>query len=102
MSSAPGSETWGRYFETVLEDPDYLDRVRDEIRPGPLAAGELSDPRPNQGDWWSNRSTGARALDWLPGAGDRRRAGFVKEFDLLERIVPSEVRAAPRPRSRPR
>ena len=94
-------ETWGRYFETVLEDPAYLDRVRDEIKSrGPLAAGELSDPRPNQGDWWSNRSTGARALDWLFRTGElgiRRRAGFVKEFDLLERIVPSEVLGRPTP-----
>ena len=94
-------ETWGRYFKSVLEDPAYLDRVRDEIKSrGPLAAGELSDPRPNQGDWWSNRSTGARALDWLFRTGElgiRRRPGFVKEFDLLERIVPSEIMNRPTP-----
>ncbi len=94
-------ETWGRYFEAVREDPAYLDRVRDEIKSrGPLAAGELSDPRPNQGDWWSNRSTGARALDWLFRTGElgiRRRPGFVKEFDLLERIVPGEILNRPTP-----
>ncbi len=88
-------ETWGRYFKSVIEDPAYLDRVRDEIKSrGPLSAGELSDPRPNQGDWWSNRSTGARALDWLFRVGElgiRRRPGFVKEFDLLDRIVPGEI-----------
>ncbi|MEM9175525.1 MAG: crosslink repair DNA glycosylase YcaQ family protein [Myxococcota bacterium] len=94
-------ETWGRYFKTVLDDPAYLDRVRDEIKSrGPLVAGELTDPRPNQGDWWSNRSTGARALDWLFRVGElgiRRRPGFVKEFDLLERIVPVEILNRPTP-----
>ena len=94
-------ETWGRYFKTVLEDPVYLDRVRDEVKSrGPIAAGELEDPRPNQGDWWSNRSTGARALDWLFRIGElgiRRRPGFVKEFDLLERIVPGEILNRPTP-----
>lgn len=94
-------QTWGRLHRTALEDPGYVERVLDEIRSrGSLAAGELSDPRPADGEWWGSRSAGALALDWLFRIGEvgvRRRPGFVKEFDLLERIVPEEVRRRPTP-----
>ena len=72
--------------------PFALDEVKAR---GPIAPGELSDPRPNSGDWWGSRSGGALALDYLFRVGEvgvRRRPGFVKEFDLLERIVPAEIR----------
>ena len=94
-------ETWGRLYRSALADPGYVERVLDEVKSrGPLAAGELSDPRPNHGDWWGSRSAGALALDWLFRIGEvgvRRRPGFVKEFDLLERIVPREIRRRPTP-----
>ena len=93
--------TWGRLNRIAREEPDYVARVLDEVKArGPLAAGELSDPRPNAGDWWGSRSGGALALDYLFRVGEvgvRRRPGFVKEFDLLERIVPAEVLRQPTP-----
>ena len=60
----------------------------------------MADPRRRDGEWWGSRSLGSIALDWLfriGAVGIRRRGNFVKEFDLLERIVPAEVLARPTP-----
>jgi uncharacterized protein len=88
--------TWGRLYRIARDEPGYVDSVLAEIKArGPLSAGELSDPRPRSGSWWGSRSAGALALDWFFRIGEvgvRRRPGFVKEFDLFERIVPAEVR----------
>ena len=100
-AAAREGATWGRLYRAALKDPGYVERVLDEIKSrGPLKAGELSDPRPNDGDWWGSRSGAAVALDWLFRIGEvgvRRRPGFVKEYDLLERIVPKDVRRRPTP-----
>lgn len=100
-SRARDGKTWGHLYRMAREEPDYVARVLDEVKArGPIAAGELSDPRPNKGDWWGSRSAGSIALDWLFRIGElgvRRRPGFVKEFDLLERIVPGEIRRRPTP-----
>ena len=93
-------QTWKGLVRFAAENTRYVDEVLDQVRERPLAPGELEDPRPNSGDWWGSRSDGSAALDWLFRVGEvgiRRRPGFVKEFDLLERIVPSEVRAQPTP-----
>lgn len=93
--------TWERLYRIAQEDPGYIAAVLQEVKSGgPMAARELTDPRPHSGDGWGSRSTGALALDWLFRTGEvgvRRRPGFVKEFDLLERIVPEEVRRRPTP-----
>lgn len=93
--------TWGRLYRIAREEPGYIDGVLSEVKArGRLAAGELSDPRPGSGDWWGSRSAGALALDWLFRVGElgvRRRPGFVKEYDLLDRIVPNEVLKRPTP-----
>ena len=71
-----------------------------QVSERPLTAGELEDPRRRDGEWWGSRSLGSIALDWLfriGAVGIRRRGNFVKEFDLLERIVPAEVLARPTP-----
>ncbi len=98
---ARDGETWGRLYRIAQEDSGYVESVLSEIKArGPLVSGELSDPRPNSGDWWGSRSGGALALDWLFRIGElgiRRRPGFVKEFDLLDRIVPAEIRGRPTP-----
>ena len=88
--------TWGRLYKAAMREPGYVENVLAEVKArGPIKAGELSDPRPNKGDWWGSRSAGALALDWLFRIGEvgvRRRPGFVKEFDLFERIVPAVIR----------
>ncbi len=93
-------ETWGHLSEFAAKEADYIAEVLAQVRDRPLAPGELRDSRPRKGAWWGDRSHGSVALDWLFRIGEvgiRRRTGFVKEFDLLDRIVPAEIRALPTP-----
>lgn len=93
-------QTWKHLVTFAEKNASYLDEVLDQVRERPLAPGELEDPRPRDGEWWGDRSEGSTALDWLFRIGEvgiRRRPGFVKEFDLMERIVPADIRAVPSP-----
>ncbi|MEQ8841157.1 MAG: crosslink repair DNA glycosylase YcaQ family protein [Acidimicrobiales bacterium] len=93
-------ETWGHLARLAEDDPAYVADVLAQVRERPLAPGELDEPRRQEGEWWGDRSHGAVALDWLFRVGEvgiRRRPGFVKEFDLLERIVPESIRRQPTP-----
>lgn len=94
-------ESWGRLHTLVQKDPGYVQSVLGEVKArGPLAAAELSDPRPRSGSWWGSRSGGSIVLDWLFRIGEvgvRRTRGFAKQFDLLERIVPEEILRRPTP-----
>jgi len=93
-------ETWKHLVEFARAEPGYIDEVHAQVREQPLAPGELAEPRRRSGEWWGDRSQGSVALDWLFRIGElgiRRRPGFVKEFDLLERIVPAEILAQPTP-----
>ena len=97
--SAAG-ETWQGLVDVAENEPGYVSDVLAQVAERPLVVGELTDQRPREGEWWGTRSLGALALDWLfriGRVGVRRRAGFAKEFDLLERIVPAEVTARPTP-----
>jgi uncharacterized protein len=88
-------ETWKHLAQFAAKDSAYVDEVLSQVRDRPLAPGELSEPRPQSGEWWGDRSHGAIALDWLFRVGEvgiRRKPGFVKEFDLFDRIVPVEIR----------
>ena len=94
-------DTWKHLHALAQKDPGYIESVLGEVKArGPLSAGDLSDPRRRSGSWWGSRSGGAVALDWLyriGALGVRRSRRFVKEFDLLERIVPDVIRAQPTP-----
>ena len=97
---AEQGDTWRNLAELARSEPGYVDEVLAQVAERPLTAGELADPRRRDGEWWGSRSLGSIALDWLfriGVVGIRRRGNFVKEFDLLERIVPSEVLARPTP-----
>ena len=97
---AEQGDTWKNLADLARSDPDYVAEVLAQVAEGPLTAGELVDPRRRDGQWWGSRSLGSIALDWLfriGAVGIRRRGNFVKEFDLLERIVPAEVLARPTP-----
>jgi hypothetical protein len=80
---------------------DYVARVLEEVRErGPLAAGQLSDPRRRDGEWWERRSVGRQALEWLFARGELagwRNRGFERVYDLPERVIPREVLARPAP-----
>ena len=93
-------ETWGQLAALAQADPDYIEEVLSQVRNGPLAPKDLREPRRRSGEWWGDRSDGSIALDWLFRIGEvgiRRRGGFVKEFDLMDRIVPAEILAQPTP-----
>ncbi len=97
--SAAG-ETWRGLVELAEREPGYVAEVLAQVAERPLAVGELTDQRPREGERRGTRSLGALALDWLfriGAVGVRRRAGFTKEFDLLERIIPPEITAQPTP-----
>jgi len=100
-ANAREGQTWGHLYRLAQEDPGYIEAVLGQVKArGPLAAGELEEPRRRSGNWWGNRSGGAVALDWLfriGALGVRRDSRFIKKFDLLERIVPAEIRAQPTP-----
>lgn len=93
-------DTWSQLAALAREDPGYVDEVLEQVREGPLAPKDLREPRRRSGEWWGDRSDGSIALDWLFRIGEvgiRRRGGFVKEFDVLDRIVPKEILALPTP-----
>ena len=97
---AEQGDTWKNLADLARSEPGYVAEVLAQVAEGPLTAGELVDPRRRDGEWWGSRSLGSIALDWLfriGAVGIRRRGNFVKEFDLLERIVPAEVLARPTP-----
>ena len=97
---AEQGDAWKSLVELAHREPDYVADVLAQVAERPLTAGELADPRRRDGEWWGGRSLGSMALDWffrIGAVGIRRRGNFVKEFDLLERIVPAEVLARPTP-----
>ena len=94
-------QTWKGLAQFARKHSRYIGDVLAQVRERPLTPGELSNPRRNSGEWWGSRSDGALALDWLWRTGEvgvRRRPGFVKEFDLFERVVPAHARARPTPK----
>lgn len=94
-------QTWRGLYELGQREAVYVKQVLDEVTErGPLKANQLSSPRPQTGEWWSSRSVGSLALDWLfriGAVGVRRVGNFEKEFDLIDRIVPQSIRAQPTP-----
>ncbi len=98
---ARNGEMWKGLYELSKKEPDYINQVlRDVEERGPLKASELTSPRPRSGDWWGSRSLGSVALDYLfriGAVGIRRVGNFEKEWDLVDRIVPAEIRAQPTP-----
>ena len=100
-ANAREGQTWKHLYSLAQKDPGYVEEVLGQVEAqGPLAAGELEEPRRRSGNWWGSRSGGSVALDWLfriGVLGIRRDSRFLKKFDLLERIVPAEIRARPTP-----
>jgi uncharacterized protein len=93
-------ETWKHLAEFAAKDAAYVDEVLEQVRERRLAPGELTEPRRRDGEWWGDRSFGAVALDWLFRVGEvgiRRKPGFVKEFDMLDRVVSAEILSRPTP-----
>jgi uncharacterized protein YcaQ len=80
-------EVTGRHRRIV---EGILRRAREE---GPFRASDLEGERPG-GGWWAH-SPAKRAAEALWRTGDlavRERRGFLRVYDLAERVIPEEVR----------
>ena len=97
----PGPKVQARIDAWLAAHADYLAAVLEEVRArGPLTAGQLSDPRRRDGEWWDRRSMGRQALERLFGTGQLaawRTPSFERVYDLPERVLPPAVRARPTP-----
>jgi uncharacterized protein YcaQ len=101
MERARRGRAWGHVVRIAAERPELVARVRDEVAArGPLRAADLDDgARARRGAWW-DRSDAKRALEWLFWTGELAvagREGFVRRYDLPERVLPAAVLAAPTP-----
>ncbi|MDG2428714.1 MAG: crosslink repair DNA glycosylase YcaQ family protein [Acidimicrobiales bacterium] len=98
---ARSGQTWPELARMASEDAEYVMAVLNEVRVnGPIAAGDLSDPRPREGSWWDGRSDGKRAMDWLfriGEVGSRRTGTFERTYETFAGIVPPGIRALPSP-----
>jgi uncharacterized protein YcaQ len=83
------------------ENAAYMQSILDEIRDrGALTAGQLTDPRRRDGEWWDRRSIGRIALEVMFETGEVagwRLPNFERVYDLPERVIPSAVLDAPTP-----
>ena len=91
-----GRGTWNRVARINATQPDLVERVRRRIETdGALTASDFADAR-SQGSWWAWSDVKV-ALEFLFWAGivttRRRRPSFEREYDLVERVIPSEVLA---------
>jgi uncharacterized protein YcaQ len=82
---------------------DLLASLVDEVADrGPLTASQLSLPRARREAWWGWDDT-KRGLEHLFAtgrlgvAGRTGTTGFERAYDLIERVLPAEVLAAPLP-----
>lgn len=80
------------WIESVnYDNPDYVRQVHREVAErGPLRASDLAEPGESGGSWWGH-SMGKRALEWLFWKGEvtvADRPGFVRWYDLAERVHP--------------
>ena len=83
------------------QGPDFLDKfetVRAQIaEQGPVTSGDVGEGEARStGGWWEWHPSKA-ALDYLWRVGEvsvLRRDGFTKVFDLTERVIPENWRAA--------
>ncbi len=90
----------GRYARHFTQRrPGMLDKVLDQVRArGPIAVGDVEGRVRNPGTWW-NWDDAKLALEILFDQGvvsvTRRPNDFARLYDLVERIVPADVLAAP-------
>jgi uncharacterized protein YcaQ len=82
--------------ERRAEAEALLERIRSE---GPSAASDLEEKRGRSGWWqWGDAK---QALEWLFWTGRittaTRRGSFERVYDLMERVIPADIRALPTP-----
>jgi uncharacterized protein YcaQ len=95
---------WGSMKRIAKEQPEVVEWVLAEVRDrGPLTAREieLDVPAPQRDHWGWNWSVVKVALEWLFYTGAvtsaRRNSAFERVYDLPERVLPTDILAAPTP-----
>jgi uncharacterized protein YcaQ len=94
---------WAGVTRIARTRPGLIEWVREEVRAkGPLTAAQIEEDVPRRtGQWGWNWSDVKTALEWLFWRGEvvaaRRTASFARVYDVPERVLPSDVLAAPTP-----
>jgi hypothetical protein len=88
-----GGPRW-RLVEKMRDEPEYMQSLLEEVRQkGPLAVSDLEDPQRRPGTWWSwglgKAALEAHFADGTVTAAERR--GFIRAYDISERVIPSEI-----------
>lgn len=95
MEQSAAGEGWQR----IGRRPDVLAGIEAQIRErGALTVGDFEGRVRNKGTWWDWDETklGVERLFEIGVLGaTRRRNDFARRYDLLERLLPPEVHAAP-------
>ena len=97
-----GMRGWSAVERLQRERPGYVEAVLADVAAnGPLTAADLKDPGETRaGSWWDWRA-GKLALEHLFARGEitvaRRGPGFVRYYDLPQRVIPAGVLAADAP-----
>lgn len=84
---------WRAGNADVLAEVEAMLRER-----GPLASSDVNHLGPKKGPWW-DWSKGKRAIEAMFVSGEvgvtSRKGAFERVYDLIERVIPPEVLAAP-------
>lgn len=95
-----GVGVWAGVARLARERATLCEAVLAEIRArGPIGVSELEGAGRRRGGWWG-WSEGKIALEWLFWTGQittHSRRRFERVYDLTERVLPSEIIAAPTP-----
>jgi len=99
------TEAWGAISGVARQHPDVVQEVRDLLAArGPMTASEVhamfeSEHPRTRGEWGWNWTVAKRALELLFFTGEvgssGRTASFERRYDLIERVLPADVRAMP-------
>lgn len=91
---------WDAIATLLRDEPGAIDAVLAEVKArGGIGAGDLADGGGRGGAWWG-WGRGKHVLEWLFATGrvtTTARRGFERLYDLVERVLPAEVLAAPTP-----
>ncbi|HEX4904628.1 MAG TPA: crosslink repair DNA glycosylase YcaQ family protein, partial [Acidimicrobiales bacterium] len=93
------AEGFTHWKDWHVRNAEVIDDVRALLRDaGPLASSEVNHLGPSKGQWWT-WSAGKTAIEWLFTTGEvgvaTRRGAFERVYDLIERVMPAAVLAAP-------
>lgn len=95
-------QAWSSIVRIGRDRPELVAQTRELVAAhGPIRARDtgVARSRPESGEMW-NWHDGKRALEYLfftGQVGAARRVNFERRYDLIERIVPEQIRSQPTP-----